>query len=33
MFFIILPVGVDYRTDRLPMVTFSLMGGCVLVHL
>jgi membrane associated rhomboid family serine protease len=33
MFFMILPVGVDYRTDRLPVVTFSLMGLCVLIHL
>jgi len=33
MFFFLLPVGVDYRTERLPMVTFSLMGACTLVHL
>jgi len=33
MLFFLLPVGVDYRTERLPIVTFSLMGSCVLIHL
>lgn len=31
--FILLPVGVDYETNRLPMVTFSLMGANILVYL
>jgi membrane associated rhomboid family serine protease len=31
MFFII-PVGVDYRARRYPMVTFTLMGICVLIY-
>ena len=33
MFFFILPVGVDYRARRYPMVTFTLMGICVVVYL
>lgn len=32
MFFFILPVGVDYRTRRFPIVTFVIMGLCVLVY-
>lgn len=31
--FILLPVGVDYRARRYPVVTFTLMGVCVLVYL
>lgn len=31
MFFII-PVGVDYRARRYPIITFSLMGACVLLY-
>lgn len=31
--FFILPVGVDYRARRYPVVTFTLMGLCVLVYL
>jgi membrane associated rhomboid family serine protease len=31
--FIILPVGVDYRAKRYPVVTFTLMGICVVVYL
>ena len=30
--FFLFPVGVDYRTDRLPVITFSLMGICTLVY-
>lgn len=30
---IFLPVGVDYRTRRLPVVTFTIMGLCAAVHL
>lgn len=33
MFFFILPVGVDYRARRYPVVTFTLMGLNVLVYL
>ena len=33
MFFFILPVGVDYRARRYPLVTFTLMGLNVLVYL
>jgi membrane associated rhomboid family serine protease len=33
MFFFLLPVGVDYRARRYPVVTFTLMGICVLVYL
>jgi membrane associated rhomboid family serine protease len=31
--FILLPVGVDYRARRYPVVTFTLMGICVAVYL
>jgi membrane associated rhomboid family serine protease len=31
--FIILPVGVNYRTERCPIVTFTLMGLNILVYL
>jgi membrane associated rhomboid family serine protease len=31
--FILLPVGVDYRARRQPVVTFTLMGICTLVYL
>ena len=31
--FIILPVGVDYRAKRYPVVTFTLMGICIVVYL
>jgi membrane associated rhomboid family serine protease len=31
--FIILPVGVDYRARRYPVVTFTLMGLCVAIYL
>lgn len=31
--FIILPVGMNYRTERAPMVTFTLMGLNILVYL
>lgn len=31
--FFILPVGVDYRAQRYPVVTFTIMGMCVLVYL
>jgi membrane associated rhomboid family serine protease len=31
--FFLLPVGVDYRARRYPVVTFTLMGICVLVYL
>src|SRR5215469_15694875 len=31
--FFLLPVGVDYRARRYPVVTFTLMGLCVLVYL
>ena len=31
--FILLPVGMNYRTERLPIVTFSLIGINVLVYL
>src|SRR5258705_216771 len=30
--FFILPVGVDYRARRYPVVTFTLMGICVAVY-
>jgi membrane associated rhomboid family serine protease len=30
--FFLFPVGVDYRTDRLPIVTFSLMGICTILY-
>lgn len=33
MFFFLLPVGVDYRARRYPVVTFTLMGLCVAVYL
>jgi len=33
MFFFLLPVGVDYRARRWPVVTFTLMGINVLVYL
>ena len=33
MFFFLLPVGVDYRARRYPVVTFTLMGICVAVYL
>jgi len=33
MFFFILPVGVDFRARRYPVVTFTLMGICVVVYL
>jgi membrane associated rhomboid family serine protease len=33
MLFFILPVGVEYRARRWPVVTFTLMGLCVLVYL
>ena len=33
MFFFILPVGVDYRARRYPVVTFTLMGLCTLIYL
>jgi membrane associated rhomboid family serine protease len=32
MFFFILPVGVDYRTRRYPVVTFTLMGICIALY-
>jgi len=31
--FILLPVGMDYRTERLPVVTFALIGTNTLVYL
>ncbi len=31
--FFLFPVGVDYRTDRLPIVTFVIMSICVLLYL
>src|SRR6266853_2053588 len=31
--FFLLPVGVDYRARRYPVVTFTLMGICVVVYL
>ncbi len=31
--FIILPVGMDYRTERLPIVTFTLIGINTLIYL
>ena len=31
--FIVLPVGMNYRTERLPVVTFTLMGINTLVYL
>ena len=31
--FIVLPVGMNYETKRLPIATFSLMGINVLVYL
>src|SRR5260221_7465967 len=31
--FFLLPVGVDYRARRYPVVTFTLMGVCVVVYL
>jgi len=31
--FFLLPVGVDYRARRYPVVTFTLMGICTLVYL
>ena len=31
--FFLFPVGVDYRTDRLPLVTFAIMSLCVLLYL
>ncbi|HLH57062.1 MAG TPA: rhomboid family intramembrane serine protease, partial [Verrucomicrobiae bacterium] len=31
--FFLLPVGVDYRARRYPVVTFTLMGLCVAVYL
>src|ERR1043166_7944636 len=33
MFFFIIPVGVDYRARRYPVVTFTLMGICVAIYL
>jgi len=30
--FIILPVGMNYQTARLPVVTFTLMGTCILIY-
>jgi membrane associated rhomboid family serine protease len=30
---LLLPVGVDYRTRRFPVVTFTIMGICAAVHL
>ena len=33
MFIILLPVGMNYRTERLPVVTFTLMGINTLVYL
>lgn len=33
MFFVVLPVGVDYRARRYPVVTFTLIGLNVLVYL
>ena len=31
--FLLLPVGVDYRARRYPIVTFTLMGVCVAIYL
>jgi membrane associated rhomboid family serine protease len=31
--FFLLPVGVDYRARRYPVVTFTLMGLCVIIYL
>lgn len=31
--FIILPVGMNYQTTRAPVVTFTLMGSCILIYL
>ena len=31
--FFLFPVGVDYRTDRYPIVTFSLIGLCTILYL
>ena len=31
--FFLFPVGVDYRTDRFPIVTFVIMGFCVILYL
>ena len=31
--FIVLPVGMNYRTERLPVVTFALIGINTLVYL
>ena len=31
--FIVLPVGMNYRTERLPIVTFTLIGINTLVYL
>jgi membrane associated rhomboid family serine protease len=33
MFFFLLPVGVEYRARRYPVVTFTLMGLCMAVYL
>lgn len=33
MFFFFLPVGMNYRTERLPLVTFSLIGLNTLIYL
>ncbi len=33
MFFFFLPVGMNYRTERLPIVTFSLIGLNTLIYL
>jgi membrane associated rhomboid family serine protease len=32
MFFFLLPVGVDYRARRYPVVTFTLMGICTVIY-
>lgn len=33
MFYFLLPTGMDYRTRRYPVVTFTIMGLCTVVHL
>lgn len=33
MLFLLLPVGVDYRANRWPVVTLSIIGVCVAVHI
>jgi membrane associated rhomboid family serine protease len=33
VFFCFLPVGVDYRTERFPVVTFTLMGLCTVIQI